>query len=359
MAIQEEIYHKLQKHLDTMPIGFPKAEDGSDIRVLQAFFTPEEANMVLFINFKPSTLKQVCDRANKEGISRDKAELILNSLAKKRLVVSWIDKKTNERKFQTEPFALGFFETHLNRLTKKMAKTSGEYFQTFIRELLGEKTGLSQMRTIPLEVSISHENNVLTYDNIRTMIDTTKGKFIVNPCVCTQQKELVESICTHDFLERCISTHPYNVQTGNGREISKEELIDILQTAEEKGLVLQPGNTKNSNFFCICCGCCCEILTSAKKLEKPARLFATNYYSQVDSELCTSCETCADRCPMEAIIVEDYAEVNVDRCIGCGVCVPTCPSDAIQLYNKDNITEPPDDMKQFYSKLIARKYAPQ
>jgi Fe-S-cluster-containing hydrogenase component 2 len=60
---------------------------------------------------------------------------------------------------------------------------------------------------------------------------------------------------------------------------------------------------------------------------------------------------------MEAIIVEDYAEVNKDRCIGCGVCVPTCPSDAIQLYNKDNITEPPDDMEQFYSKLIAKKYA--
>ena len=74
MEAQEDIYTKLQLHLDTMPIGFPKAENGSDIRVLKAFFSPEEANMVLFINFKPSTEDEICERAVKAGISRDNAE---------------------------------------------------------------------------------------------------------------------------------------------------------------------------------------------------------------------------------------------------------------------------------------------
>ncbi len=51
----------------------------------------------------------------------------------------------------------------------------------------------------------------------------------------------------------------------------------------------------------------------------------------VDEETCTACETCADRCPVNAINVEEFALVSQDICIGCGVCVPTCPSEAIAL----------------------------
>jgi len=46
-----DIYRKLQKHLDQMPIGFPRAESGSDIRLLKHLFTLEEAKIAIFLNF--------------------------------------------------------------------------------------------------------------------------------------------------------------------------------------------------------------------------------------------------------------------------------------------------------------------
>jgi hypothetical protein len=38
-----EIYRKLQKHLDTLPIGFPPTESGVEIRILKHLFTPKQA----------------------------------------------------------------------------------------------------------------------------------------------------------------------------------------------------------------------------------------------------------------------------------------------------------------------------
>jgi hypothetical protein len=45
MQKNETIYRDLQKHLDKMPIGFPSTEDGSDLKVLKAFFTPKKQNL--------------------------------------------------------------------------------------------------------------------------------------------------------------------------------------------------------------------------------------------------------------------------------------------------------------------------
>ena len=45
------IYRRLQEHLDQMPIGFPRAESGSDIKVLKFLFTPEEAKIATYLRF--------------------------------------------------------------------------------------------------------------------------------------------------------------------------------------------------------------------------------------------------------------------------------------------------------------------
>ena len=39
----DELYRKLQQHLDRMPVGFPATESGVEIRILRQLFTPEEA----------------------------------------------------------------------------------------------------------------------------------------------------------------------------------------------------------------------------------------------------------------------------------------------------------------------------
>jgi Na+-translocating ferredoxin:NAD+ oxidoreductase RNF subunit RnfB len=92
---------------------------------------------------------------------------------------------------------------------------------------------------------------------------------------------------------------------------------------------------------------------------KPAEKVLTNYYATVNADACSGCETCVDRCQMDAITIGEsgVAQVNRDRCIGCGLCVTTCPSDAAALQAKPESErrEPPSTAKRYIMELAAAR----
>ena len=51
-----DLYRKLQRHLDRMPVAFPPTESGVEIRILQRLFTPDEARMALCLSAIPERL---------------------------------------------------------------------------------------------------------------------------------------------------------------------------------------------------------------------------------------------------------------------------------------------------------------
>ncbi|MBW1894100.1 MAG: ATP-binding protein [Deltaproteobacteria bacterium] len=51
--------------------------------------------------------------------------------------------------------------------------------------------------------------------------------------------------------------------------------------------------------------------------------------AQIDSDLCTECGECRERCKFDAI--SDDFVVDQIACEGCGVCVHFCPADAIKF----------------------------
>jgi len=65
-----------------------------------------------------------------------------------------------------------------------------------------------------------------------------------------------------------------------------------------------------------------------------------HYHSVVlDSEKCTGCTNCMQRCPMEAIRVRNGKAIIIkERCIDCGECIVVCPYHA-QGASTDNIEE--------------------
>ena len=63
---------------------------------------------------------------------------------------------------------------------------------------------------------------------------------------------------------------------------------------------------------------------------------------QTDVEKCEGCETCVDRCQMEALAMsDDRVCLDADRCIGCGLCVTTCPTGVFTLKRKSEAEQVP------------------
>ncbi len=52
--------------------------------------------------------------------------------------------------------------------------------------------------------------------------------------------------------------------------------------------------------------------------------------AHVISDECTSCGSCADICPVEAISEgEGKYVIDAEKCVDCGACVDECPVGAI------------------------------
>jgi electron transport complex protein RnfB len=357
MNTEDKVYLDLQKHLDRLPISYPATESGVEIRILKHLFTPEEANIALYLSMIPEPIERIHRRIRKSGISLSELKTKLDQMADKGTIE--ITDKDGERLYSNAMLAVGMYEYQVERLTKDFARDFLQYLDEGFAEEVA-KTKVNQLRTVPIEKSISQEYHIGSYDDIRQIIAGVKGQIVVVNCICRQTKDMVGEKCSKtDIRESCFvfkeAAQRY-LDWGIGRAITKEEALNILAKAQEAGLVLQPQNTQQPLFVCCCCGDCCGILTSVKKFPRPADFYATNYYAEVDPELCNSCEMCIERCQLDArVMVNGIATIDPDLCIGCGNCVVICPENATRLKKKVEESIPPKDTEALYMKIMSNK----
>ncbi|MHA1475157.1 MAG: ATP-binding protein [Promethearchaeota archaeon] len=141
----------------------------------------------------------------------------------------------------------------------------------------------------------------------------------------------------------CLKIH------GIAKEISKKEAHEILDRVRKLGLVQVGDNSQTGvSWICNCCGCCCEALLGYKRLGYSSNIYS-NFEAKIDTDVCTGCGICAEKCPVEAMDMiqdpdnKDIAQVNYDRCIGCGVCQRFCPSEAIVMQRREELNFTPVD----------------
>jgi len=353
-------YRKLQQHLDSLPVGFPETESGVEIRILKHLFTPEEAEIAIFLNLLPETIQKINKRLKKKkkNLTDSELEKILDSSADKGAISLHIT-SGGKKYFSIALLAIGMFEFQVNRMTKEFYKDFVQYMDEGFRdEFL--RTRIPQLRTIPTEGSITPELPIMTYDNIREIISNYNGLIGVINCICKQGQDMFNNPCKQTKMrEVCFifgSTARKYAESDWGRILTKDETFAILKQAEKDGLVLQPSNTKKLFCLCLCCGCCCEILTGAKPLENPVQYFATNYRAIVDTETCVGCGVCETRCQIDAIsIIDGKSVIDYSRCIGCGLCVTTCPEEAMTLEHVEKSTEPPENSGKLYMNILRKK----
>ena len=134
----------------------------------------------------------------------------------------------------------------------------------------------------------------------------------------------------------------------------------MLDRAEKDGLVHSPVNTQRIMGLCNCCGCCCGLLRGITQLGLPASsVVRSDFICVCDSEVCSGCGDCVDRCQVNAIALEeDTARINSEGCIGCGLCVSTCPTGALDLVQRspdEMRTPPPNSSIEMLMRLAEEK----
>ncbi len=348
----KDVYSQLARHLDNLPAGFPATESGVELRILRKLFTPEEALVALGLRMKPEPAVKIAQRLQKEV---DIIEPMLEEMSHKGLIFR--ARKDDLTFYMATQFVVGIWEYHVNDLDEELIKDVNEY-APFLLEKTWSEMETKQLRVIPVSESVPAEASIMPYEEAATIIKS-QSKIVVAPCICRTEQKMMGAGCDSP-MEACFIFGVaafYYEENGLGRSISQEEAMQLMQKGLDAGLVLQPSNSQKSINICMCCGCCCQILKNLKKMPQPATMIDSNYYSEVDGEQCVACGDCVERCPMDAITVEETAKVDLDRCIGCGVCVPVCDYDALHLKQKgeDLRSVPPETMVETYMKMAQER----
>lgn len=358
MENEMTVYRNLQEHLDKMPVGYPATKSGVEINLLKKIFTPEQAAVVRHLDYKHKTVDQIFTTANVDVESKDDLKRILDEAVSNGGIFR--RRRNNEAEYALLPFILwGMYEHQLKRLNQAFLEDCGEYMMgEFGLEMATSR--IPKMRVIPIEESIEAEHHVTTYDELRKLIEQAGDHIAVQDCFCKKVADMWDKPCqTTDRRETCMSLGDLAdlyVEEGWARKIEQKEALEIARKNEEEGLVIMPGNAQEPTFLCACCSDCCGMLMIMKNFPKPADVVGSNYYAQVNAELCQGCSTCMTRCPIDAVIMKDsISTVNLKRCIGCGLCVPTCSENAMHLVRKEKETLPPRTIEDHYDTIFAQK----
>jgi ferredoxin len=336
--MQDDVYKTLAQHLDEMPIGAPMSDEL--LEILRILFTPEEGELAAKLPFMNSTLDEL---SGMTGMPCEELEVMLDGMVSKGTVFKRA--KGGEAKYRLLPTVVGFSETPFwpgkdNEKVRKLAPLWNKYFvSTFGREI-GDRE-VPVMRAVPVEEEIASESQVLPFETVKKLVEQVDYRAVAY-CPCRQIKAYMGEGCEHE-RENCFhfgSMGRFIVEQGMGRELTLEETLQKLEEAHEEGLVFSTDNYQGKvSTICSCCGCCCVFLQTRNELGYMNAMAPSSYAAHVDEESCVGCGECGERCPVDAIKLDDEEIARVDeaQCLGCGVCIPTCSGEALALKRRGEV----------------------
>jgi Pyruvate/2-oxoacid:ferredoxin oxidoreductase delta subunit len=303
------------------------AED-SFMEVLRLQFTPGEADLALKVGFEGGKLDQL---QKKTGIEKDKLKNMLTTMAYKGTM--WVSAENEGPVYKTMGVGgPGLVETggwahiklpHSVALNKALHKFQVE-FSTECLPALGVPVARVWLTPAALPEDAKPE------ENVAEMIKRA-GRWGIGTCSCRLPHWIATpgDHCEH-LLDVCLFLGDmvrWGVDYDMCKEVTCDEVLGFLTKCNEDGLV---HSHDPNEFICNCCNDCCVLLmghyvTGSKILEP------SEFIPRFDESDCSACGICADRCPVDAIEVDDSANVDLEKCLGCGVCFPTCPTESIHF----------------------------
>ncbi len=228
------------------------------------------------------------------------------------------------------------------------------------------------MHVVPVEKAIPADSQSVSIEHISHWLKKY-DTYTVGPCSC-RRSQSVRGVGSGDIEDNwCIAVGDcakYCIETGkDGHEASYEEVMQILQRAEDEGYVHQITNIDGEDKIFAICNCApgvCYGLRTSQLFNTP-NMSRSAYIAHVDKEKCVACGKCVEVCPAGAAKLgqklctkngpveypkhelpddnhwgpdkwdEDYRDNNMKNCYDSGTapCKTACPAHiAVQGYIK-------------------------
>ena len=334
MTTKNNPYKRLAERLDNLPNGFPATEDGSELKVLAALFSPEEADLAAQLRLKLETAAQIAARLGREY---DSTREMLKGMRRRGLILA--GRTDDGLGYGLLPFVVGIYENQLGTFSREFAQLVENYFQRAFMHVLSVQPAFH--RVVPVGENIKMNMQVAPYESAAGIIEQAQS-WGVNDCLCRIQTAYIGKACKHP-VDVCmvLSMTPDAFANSPGvKSLTKEEAYKTLQRADEAGLVHCVSNTQTGDrvvcdwYICNCCTCACALLRGMAELGIANAVASSAFVNTVDADTCTACGLCVEYCQFNALTVDDIAQVNRARCVGCGVCVSACTDKALILVRR-------------------------
>ena len=360
----QEVYERFIEWLGQGWFGLPESEHL--MPTIMAFYTPEEAALLTGMPFQGRFLAEL---AEMKGMDSAKLAAKLDTLARRGAV--WRSVRGDRVRYSLNDsmftFLRGpFWAAEPAEAAKATATPLNKYFFDGFMDQFADAHSKG-LRTIPIDKTIGDPRQILPYEDVVKFVEAQEY-CTVSYCPCRQRKNLDPEVhdCSHP-VEVCLHfgvLGHYIVENGLGREITKQETLDILKQSADAGLVHAISNWQDgADTICNCCNCCCLFMDAHHVLGHEKSHDVSNYRVRINPGTCKACALCVKRCPMDALQLKTSSQatnkhhkaavVNGELCIGCGVCVHKCPTESLILERREESYDPPKDVRDWMKRWYA------
>lgn len=375
------VWHKLATLIDTYGWGGPDPDSGDPHGYVVALFNDDEEAAAHWLEMPWGKIFTPTEYAQRSGRTVEECRQICDDLALRGLLFKAMH-SNGEPTYHHLAYVHGFMEQSIPRMydPEFTAATYDSFLFTPTNPGL-VSVGTPIYYAVPCDEGVVSDQRILPLNDYREVIDRNECIAVV-PCCCGLREDVrlgadVPPIGSeelkgfrnvfgdHHPLERCLvfgEEAEYYLSIGAGRQITKEETLEILhRNVYEEGLIVQLGYTNNSEVICSCHSDCCGVLGNYRMFDpetlaaSPIMKNASNFLLEYDKDACISCGACAQRCPMQAITMGEDGHPEVDiYCVRCGQCGLVCPVGARTLTarpTEDRLPVPDDHMEDHNRKF--------
>lgn len=311
MAEERTLILKLGQKI-TDRIGHKVTVEDPEYWGLAALVTDEMAEVALKMKVRcPMTLEQLAKATGKEKKALEK---LLQEMADVGLLEYNWENPTRTKQYILPLFVPGSAE-FFNMKQKQIDEHPevAKFFERMTFLPLEKITAMVPpggagigMHVIPVEKAIETENQSVNVEHISHWLKKYDGKYAASPCSCRMSRAKLGEGCGDDVEDWCIGVGDmadYLVETNKGHYVTYDEVMEILQRAEDNGFVHQITNIDGENKIFAICNCnvnICNALRTSQLFNTP-NMSRSAYVARVEKDKCVACGRCVEYCPAGAV----------------------------------------------------------